>query len=306
MKAVRAHQFGGAEVLKFEDVPKPSPKDGEVLVRVMASSVNPIDWKFREGFFKELPLPFTTGGDFSGVVDAIGGGVTDFKVGDAVFGCAPGSMGAHAEFLVAPASTIALKPTSLDHLQAASVPLTAFTAWQALFDNGKLAAGQRVLVLGASGGVGNFAVQFAKNANAKVSGTASTEQVERVRGLGADPVIDYETQRFEDVAREVDLCVDLVGRDLQRRAFAVVKKGGRLVSTVAPPDQELAQAHGITALMFRMQPQGDQLREIARQIDAGRVRVNVARVMPFEKTSEAEELSRKQQVSGKIVLRVAA
>jgi NADPH:quinone reductase-like Zn-dependent oxidoreductase len=306
MKAIRAHRFGGPEVLEVDEVVKPTPGAGEVLVRVVASSVNPIDWKLREGMFKEVPLPFTTGGDFSGVIEAVGPGVADFKVGQKVFGVAPGSMGAHAEFVVEPAKTLAHKPTTLDHLLAASVPLTALTAWQALFDHGKLLAREHVFILGASGGVGSFAVQFARNAKAWVSGTASTENVERVRELGASQVIDYKRERFDQVATNIDLCLDLVGGDLQQQAFNVMKKGGRLISTVEPPDEDLAASRGVTASFFMMQPRGPQLHEIARQIDAGMVRVNVAKVMPLEKTSEAEELNRQQKVTGKIVLRVAA
>jgi NADPH:quinone reductase-like Zn-dependent oxidoreductase len=306
MRAIRAHGFGGPEVLGLDEIPDPTPGAGELRVRVIASSVNPIDWKLREGMLKEIAVPFTTGGDFSGVVDQLGAGVQGFAVGDEVFGVAPGSRGAHAELVVVPAATVARKPKSLDFEQAASVPLTAFTAWQALFDQGALKAGESVFIIGASGGVGSFAVQFAKNAKAIVSGTASGASVERVRALGATTVVDYEKQRFEDVVKDAALCVDLVGRDMQRRAFSVVKRGGRLVSTVQPPDEKLAAERGIGAKVFRMKPAGDQLREIARQIDAGLVKVSVARVMPFEKTSEAEELNRRQEVTGKIVLRVAA
>jgi NADPH:quinone reductase-like Zn-dependent oxidoreductase len=308
MRAIRVHAFGGPEGLELDEVPTPSPKAGEVLVRVAAASVNPIDWKFREGLYPTLPLPFTIGGDFSGTIEATGPGVSDFKIGDDVFGTVPGSRGSQAEFVVVPSAAVALKPWTLDHIQAASVPLSAVTAWQALFDNGKLAAGEHVLILGASGGVGSLAVQFARNAKAKVWATASTRNVAGVRELGADiVVIDYKKQRLEDAVEDVDLCVDLVGGDFRQRAFDVVKKGGRLVTAVLPPpDQELARARGITALHFFEHFQGDQLREIARQIDAGRVRVSVAKVLPLERAGEAEELNRKRQVAGKIVLEVAA
>jgi NADPH:quinone reductase-like Zn-dependent oxidoreductase len=281
MRAIRAHAFGGPEVLEMDDVPRPSPGDGEVLVRVIAASVNPIDWKLREGQYPTLAVPFITGGDFSGTIEATGPGVSAFRVGDEVFGGVPGSTGSHAEFVVVPAGAIAPKPRSLDHIQAASVPLTAMTAWQGLFDHGKLAAGEHVLILGASGGVGSLAVQFARNAKARVSATASTENVAHVRELGADQVIDYRKHRLQDVVSGVDLCLDLVGGDLRRSAFDVVRRGGRLVTTVMPPpDEDLARARGISALHFRQQFRGDDLREIARQIDAGAVRVRVARVLP--------------------------
>jgi len=306
MKAIRAHRFGGADVLALEEVPAPTPAGGEVRVRVHATSVNPIDWKLREGRFPDLRLPFTTGGDFSGVVDAVGPDVADFKAGDEVFGVAPHSMGAHAELLVVPAATIAKKPRTLDHIAAAAVPLAALTAWQGLFQHGQLAAGERVLILGASGGVGSFAVQFARQANAHGLGTASGESIEHVRALGAERVIDYERERLEEAAKEIDLVLDLVGGDFQKRAFAVVKKGGRLVSTVQPPDEKLARERGVRASNFRQVPRGEDLRAIARLIDEGRVAVSVARVLPLEKTAEAEELNRRREVTGKIVLRVAA
>lgn len=306
MRAIRAHAFGGPEVLGLDEVPAPTPREGEVLVRVVASSVNPIDWKLREGYFRELPVPFITGGDFSGVVAAVGPNVADFPVGTEVFGVAPGSRGAHAELVAVPAATVARKPASLDHLQSASVPLAALTAWQGLFEHGKLARGEHVLILGASGGVGSIAVQLARNAGATVSGTSSSESLERVRGLGASTVIVYTQQRFEDLVRDVDLALDLVGGDFQRRAFGVVKRGGRLVSTVAEPDPDLARARGVEATVFRMRPRGDQLREIASLLDARKLQPNVARVLPLERTREAEELNRRQEVTGKIVIRVAA
>jgi NADPH:quinone reductase-like Zn-dependent oxidoreductase len=305
MKAIRAHGFGGPEVLHLDEIPRPDPGPGDVLVRVLASSVNPIDWKLRQGLYKELSLPFIPGGDFVGTIDALGPEVTTFRKGQEVYGCAPGSIGAQAEYVVVPAATMALKPRTLDSVGAASVPLASMTAWQALFDHGKLAAGQHLLILGASGGVGSFAVQFAKTVNARVSGTASTANVERVRALGADHVIDYKKERIEDAVKDVDLCVDLVGGELQRRAFSVIKKGGRLVSTVQSPE-EREQSRGIQAMVFRQQPNGEQLRRIGELIDAGKVKIDVARVLPLDRASEAEELNRRHEVTGKIVLRVAS
>lgn len=304
MKAIRIKRFGGPEAVAVEDVPRPEPKAGEVLVRVHAASINPLDWKLREGMMKELPLPFTPGGDFSGVVEGTGGGVAEFKKGDEVFGCPPGSVGADAEYLVAPAGVIAKKPESLNHVEAASVPLAAMTAWQALFDHGRLAKGQTVLILGGSGGVGSFAVQLAKNAGARVLATAATRNVRLTRELGADQVIDYERQRIEDAARDADLCADLVGGEFGRRALACVKKGGSMVSTVQPPDQKLSSEKGIQSKMMLMRPKSEQLREIARLIDAGRVKVRVAKVMSLERAAEAEELNRRHEIEGKIVLKV--
>jgi NADPH:quinone reductase-like Zn-dependent oxidoreductase len=306
MKAIRAHRFGGPEVLSVDEVERPKPRRGEVLVRVLATSVNPIDWKLREGLMKDVPLPFIPGGDFSGTVEELGEGVTDLAPGDDVYGCVPGSTGAEAEYVSVPVWAIARKPRSLDHVLAASVPLAAMTAWQAVVENAKVAASERVLVLGASGGVGRFADAFAKEAGAYVLGTASKENLELVRSFGVDRPIDYESERLEDVAQGVDACIDLVGGAFQARGIACVKDGGRIVSTVKAPSPDVLGARNIRGAYFRQRPNADQLREIARRIDGGALRISVARVLPLERASEAEELNRRQEVTGKIVLRVAA
>ena len=304
MKAVRVEQFGGPERIKLDRIPKPEPGAGQVLVRVEATGINPIDWKLREGMFRELSLPFTPGGDFAGFIESFGGGVAGFKTGDAVYGCAPGSMGAEAEYVLVPPTHFAHKPNSLTFVQAASVPLAAMTAWQGLFQHGLLQEEQTALILGASGGVGSFAVQFARRSGARVIGTASKENLDRVRDLGAHRVVDYRSERIEDAAKDVDLCLDLVGGDFQRRALALVKRGGRLISTVQAPDQRSARAREIYALMFRMKPSSEQLQTISRMIEEGRLRVDVAKVLPLEEAAQAEELNRQQVVDGKIVLRV--
>ncbi len=306
MKAIRAHRFGGPEVLSVDEVEKPTPRKGQVLVRVFATSVNPVDWKLREGFFKDVPLPFIPGGDFSGTIAELGEGVTGFAPGDEVYGCVPGSTGAEAEYVSVPTWAIAPKPRSIDHVLAASVPLAAMTAWQAVIVNAKVAASERVLVLGASGGVGRFAVAFAKEAGASVLGTASKGNLELVRSFGVDRPIDYESERVEDAARGVDVCIDLVGGAFQARGIASLKEGGRIVSTAQPPPSDVLGARNIRGAFFRMKPDADQLREIAQRIDSGALRISVARVLPLERASEAEELNRRQEVTGKIVLRVAA
>jgi NADPH:quinone reductase-like Zn-dependent oxidoreductase len=305
MKAVRVKRFGGPEAIALEQIPRPEPRPGEVLVRVIATSINPVDWKLREGMMtRDIPLPFTPGGDFSGIVEAVGDGVTDFAEGREVFGCAPNSVGADAEYLVAPAAVIAPKPKSLDHTEAASVPLAGMTAWQALFEHGRLVKRQSVLILGGSGGVGGFAIQFAKAAGAAVYATASTPNVAPTRALGADEVIDYKTRRVEEIVRDVDLCLDLVGGDFAQKALACVKSGGLMVSTVQPPDVSMFSDKGIRGKMMVMRPNAEHLREIAKLIDTGRVKVRVSKVMPLDRAAEAEELNRRGEADGKIVLQV--
>jgi NADPH:quinone reductase-like Zn-dependent oxidoreductase len=304
MRAVRVDRFGGPETLHIQNVAKPRPGPGEALVRVEATGVNPVDWKFREGFFKDLPLPFTPGGDFCGTIAELGPNADGFKTGDIVFGSAPGSVGAEAEFLAIPVKYIALKPRTLEPVEAAGVPLAGMTAWQGIFTHGHLKAGETILILGASGAVGSIAVQLAKIVGARVIGTASGESVGRLRELGCDEPVDYENLRFEDAARGVDLCLDLVGGEFQQRAFATVKRGGRIVSAVQEPDAALSRRRGITAELFHMKPDAAQLRELAMKIDAGQLKVAVAKVLPLERAAEAEELNRLHEVQGKIVLKV--
>lgn len=304
MRAVRIKKFGGPDAVSIEDVPRPEPKAGEALIRVHATSINPLDWKLREGMMKDLPLPFTPGGDFSGVIEQVSDGAKGLEAGQEVYGCPPGSVGADAEYLVAPAALIAAKPRTLGHVEAASVPLAAMTAWQALFEHGKLAMGQTVLILGGSGGVGSYAVQLAKVRGAKVIATASTENAAAVRELGADHVIDYKRQKIEDAVTDADLCVDLVGGEFASRALSCLVKGGVMISTVQPPDQKLSKAKGVTSRMMVMQPKAEHLREIAKLVDAGRVKVRVAKVLPLDQAAEAEELNRRHEVEGKIVLQL--
>lgn len=304
MKAVRVRRFGGPEVLTLEDVPRPVPGPGELLVRVRAASVNPVDWKLREGWFGDLPLPFTPGGDFAGVVEALGPGARSRRPGDEVYGCMPASIGADAEFVAAPEDVVAAKPRTLGFARAASVPLVATTAWQALREAGGLKAGETVLILGASGGVGGMAVQLAKLWGARVVGTSSAGNIARVKALGADQVIDYaRCPQFEEEVSEVDLCLDLVGGAAQTCAFNAIRRGGRLVSAVHPPDRERLEQRGLTGRMHVTRPHADYLRAIAELIDSGLLRVSVSRILPLSRAAEAEELSRRQAVDGKIVLK---
>jgi NADPH:quinone reductase-like Zn-dependent oxidoreductase len=308
MKAVRIHEFGAVDVLKLEDLPKPSPASAEVLIQVRAAGVNPVDYKIREGLYPAVTqdkLPVTLGRDAAGVVAGIGDGVATLKIGDEIFVMLPQDRGGYAEWVTAPADVCARMPDALDMMQAASVPLAALTAWQGLFTHGALKGGQRVLIHGASGGVGPFAVQFAKVAGAKVFATASAETRAFVEGLGADRFIDYHAERFEDVADDVDLVYDLIGGETEERSWQVLKRGGTLISTVHQPDAAKAGAAGVTAKRYTAQPDGQQLKEIAGLIDDGRVRVAIDKVFPLEEAAEAERHLKDDHVVGKVVLTMA-
>src|SRR6266851_4676498 len=228
MKAIRIHNYGGPEALQYEDAPRPKPQAGEVLVRVHAAGVNPIDWKVREGHMKDFwphKFPLILGWDLSGVVEEIGAGVSRFKKGDEVYSVPDVSRnGAYAEYIVVRESEVALKPKALHHIRAAAVPLAVLTAWQALFDTVQLQPRQRVLIHGAAGGVGHFAVQLAKLKGAHVVGTASAKNHEMLNKLGADELVDYTIQRFEDVTRNIDVVLDTIGGDTQERSWQVLKK----------------------------------------------------------------------------------
>jgi NADPH:quinone reductase-like Zn-dependent oxidoreductase len=303
MKAVQIHAYGGPDVLQFEDVPPPEPKLNQVLVRVFAAGVNPVDWKIREGYLK-TPLPMIMGIDFSGVVESVGSAVTKFRIGDEVLGQAADESGAYAEHTLAVDTDVARKPKGLDHLTAAGLPVAGLVAWQALFDNANLVAGQKVLVHAAAGGVGSFAVQFAKWKGAHVIGTASGAHVEQVRQFGADQVIDYRNTKFEDVARDVDIVFDTVGGETQNRSWKVLKPGGVLASIVQPPAQEKAAAHGAHGVFVVQKANGAQLTTIADLVASGKVKVNIETVLPLSEARKAQELSQKGHSGGKIVLKV--
>ena len=308
MKAIRIHNYGGPEVLKYEDAPRPKPQAGEVLVRVHAAGVNPIDWKVREGHMKDFwphKFPLILGWDLSGVVEEIGASVSRFKIGDEVYSVPdPTRNGAYAEYIVVRESELALKPRSLHHIRAAAVPLAALTAWQSLFDTAQLQPGKRVLIHAGSGGVGHFAVQFAKWKGAYVFATASTKNQDLLRKLGVDGPIDYTQQRFEDTARTIDIVLDTIGGETQERSWSVLKKGGNLVSLVHPPSEEKAKELGVRAAFVAGHPSGAQLAEIAKIIDSGKLVPVIDRILPLSEVRRAHELSQSGHVRGKIVLRV--
>jgi NADPH:quinone reductase-like Zn-dependent oxidoreductase len=308
MKAVCIYSYGGPEVLVYEDAPRPHPAKGEVLVRVHAAGINPVDWKIREGHLKEMlhhTLPLVLGWDFSGVVETLGAGVSRFKVGDEVFSRPDISRdGADAEFIVIKESELALKPKSVDHLHAAAMPLAGLTAWQTLFDAARLSPGQRVLIHAAAGGVGHVAVQLAKWKGAHVIGTAAARNHDFLRQLGVDQVIDYDTERFEEVVQPVDVVLDTRGGDTQERSWKVLKHDGILVSIASPPKAGIAAEHGVRQAFVFTEPNAAQLAEIAQLADAEKLKVVVETVLALSDAARGQELSERGHGRGKIVLRV--
>ena len=306
MKAARIHRFGGPEVIQVDDVQTPEPGRGELRVRVLASSVNPVDWKIRQGgFVGEDKLPITLGRDVCGTVDALGADAVSFELGDTVFAMLPFEVGGNAEFAAAKCDIFAPKPDRLDPVQAGSLGLAALTAWQGIFDHGGLRRGQRILIHGAAGGVGHLAVQFAAASGAEVFATCAGEDVDFVRSLGARVVIDYKTQRFEDLAKNMDVVFDLVAGETQDRSWSVLREGGIIVSTLTEPDRNKASEHGARGAHYMAQPNGEQLREVARLIDDGVVTPHVARVLSLAEVAEAHRLLQQGHVRGKVVLRAA-
>jgi len=306
MKAVRIHSVGEPDILTVEEMPRPEPGDGEVLIRVKAASVNPVDYKIRSGSYKraQIRLPLTLGRDAAGVIEGVGRGVAGLKTGDEVFAFLGAESGGYAEYAIAKENEVAPKPASLDFVHAAAVPLAAETAWQALFDHGHLKANETVLIHGAGGGVGHFAVQFAKTKGAHVIATASGADLELVRSLGADEVIDYKAQRFDETLRDVDLVIDLIGGETQKKSWHVLKDGGRIVSTLEPPSAAEAQRKHAQATAFMAQPRAEQLRAIGQLIDDGKVRVVVSSTRPLEEAREAHQHLEHDHIQGKVVLTV--
>ena len=309
MKAVAMHAYGGPEVLKYEDAARPDPATGEVLVRVHAAAVNPVDWKVRAGHlrgFLNYSLPLIPGWDLSGVVETTGAGVTDWKQGDAVY-ARPDLRrnGAYAEYIAVRASELGHKPRSIDHVQASAIPLACLTAWQALFDAGGLKAGQRVLIHAAAGGVGTFAVQLAKWKGAHVVGTASERNHAFLRELGADEVIDYTKTNFEEVVRDVDVVLDTLAGQTRDRSWNVLKKDGILVSILGQPSPDDAAQHGVRAAGVFVEPNQAQLGEIAKLVDSGKLRPIIETVLPLAQAARAHEMNQTLHTRGKIVLQVA-
>ncbi len=316
MKAVRMHAFGNTDVLQYEEVERPLPQAGEVLVRVRAAGINPVDWGARSypipGITRaaEASLPYTLGWDLAGSVVALGAEVTDFAIGEAVYGMPrfPREARAYSEYTTAPVSDLARKPEQLTYEQAAAVPMAALTAWQALFDTAGLQAGQTVFIPGGAGGVGHFAIQFAKWKGAQVITTTSTRNVTFVRELGADVVIDYTQQTLEEVIQQVDVVLDMMGEDVLRQACRGVKRGGHVVSLLRAHrelGEQLAEKADAQFTFILVHPSGEHLAEIASLCDTGQIKVSVAAVFPLQDVAQAHKLSEGRHVRGKLVLSIA-
>jgi len=305
IRKARIHRFGGPEVLRVDEVEQSMPDALQVLVSVKAASVNPVDFKIRNGQYpavKEDRLPYTLGRDVSGTVEKCGAQATQFEIGDEVLGVVSIWGGGYAEKAVLDQSALARKPGSIDHLHAGAISLAGLTAWQGLFRRGQLKQGQSVLIHGGSGGVGHFAIQFAKAKGARVLTTVSTDNVDFARGLGADVVIDYKTQRFEEQAQDLDMVFDLIDGETRERSWRLLKRGGVLVSTLSEPSQEKAKEQGVRALRYTVEADGIELTEIVKLVADGKVRPHVQRTFRLEEAVQALGIVEHGGSVGKIVL----
>ena len=332
MKALIFKRYGKRDNIAFADIPRPSPKPDEILVQVHAVGLNPIDYTVPKGTFKPIlkfQLPATLGSDLAGVVVETGSRATRFKPGDAVFASIFDlGTGALAEFAVVPEHAAALKPANLDFVQAASIPMVGLTSWQALKERANLEPGQKVFIPAGSGGIGTFAIQLAKVLGAKVGTTTSTANVDLVRSLGADEVIDYKKQQFEDVLREYDAVLGTVRGDALDKSLRILKPNSTLVSLIGPPDATFARARGMNFLMAAVfgllsrkiirrakklgvaysflfvHPDGNQLAEIGELLKSGRIRPVIDKIFPFEQAKEALAYLEQGRAKGKVVVQM--
>ncbi|HSW96686.1 MAG TPA: NADP-dependent oxidoreductase [Candidatus Saccharimonadales bacterium] len=311
MKALQINMYGGIDVLEVKnDAPKPSLKENQMLVENHAASINPIDWKVRAGYLKDmvpLQFPVTLGGDFAGVVREVGGEVTDMKVGDEIYGQAPvltGSSGSMAEYVAVNAANSAKKPTTIDFIESASLPLTGVSALEALEDHIKLQSGQKILIHGGAGGIGSIAIQLAKSLGAYVAATAGTDDIEYVKQLGADEVIDYKTESFEEKIKDFDAVYDTVGGETTDKSFQVLKHGGVLVSMLGQPKPELAEQYGVTVIGQMSEITNDRLNRLTKYIDMGKIKVHVDKIFSLDQAKEAFTYQEEHHPRGKVVLKI--
>lgn len=311
MKAVLIDSYGGVDKLVLKDVPMPIPGDDEILMRVLAAGVNPADTKIREGnAFASLyrdPFPLILGWDASGVIEEVGKNVTTFKPGDAVFGMIgfPYEGGAYSEFIVVRQDEVALKPKSLDHIEAAALPLAALTAWQALFDAADLKTDDKVLIHAGAGGVGHLAIQMARWRGAYVISTCAKRDIDFLKEIGANEAIDYQTQSFEELVHEADVVIDSVGGETQDRSWQVLKKGGILVTIMEPPPKGKAEEYGVRGIRVFVERNTDDLSEIAKLASEGLLTPHIYKVFSLSEAKKAHELIEKGETRGKIVLKIA-
>ncbi len=310
MHAVRIYEYGKPDVLKYEEVEVPEPAADEVLVKINYSSVNPFDWKIRSGLTKQwiqLSMPAILGIDVAGVVEKVGSKVTKFKKGDKVYGRADFTKGgSYAEYSAINENSLGIAPKSMTPKEAAGLPVVAGTAWNAIFDIANVQKGTRVLITGASGGVGTMAVQLAKSAGAHVIGTTSKANVDMVKKLGADEVIDYTDGDFtKKVKQPVDVVFDTVGHDTLTKSYGIIRKGGLLVTSAGQPDEALAQKHGITAKSFQANTDGKRYEQIAKLVDEGKLKVIIDSEFHLKEIKDAHELSESARAKGKIMIKIA-
>jgi NADPH:quinone reductase-like Zn-dependent oxidoreductase len=308
MKAIQIKTYGGPETLELVDIPKPDIKENEVLIRMKAAGVNPVDTKIRAGYLQKVmpfTLPKTLGWDASGIIDTAGSKITRFKPGDEVY-CATSfnAGGSYAEFMAAPENEVALKPKNVSFAEAASLPIVATTAYNFLFNHANLQSGQKIAIVGAAGGVGVMAVQMAKNAGAYVIGIGSGKDLDYIKSLNADQVLDYKKPDYLSTIKDFDVVLDLVGGPSQNKLFAAVKKGGILLSTVQPPDEEMTKTSGIRSMLAHTSGDYKILDKITQMVNSGQLKARVGIVLPLAQAVQAHQLLEKGGSGGKIILEI--
>jgi NADPH:quinone reductase-like Zn-dependent oxidoreductase len=310
MRAAQINSYGDKDVLKVvNEAAKPTPGQGEVLVAVNAAGVNPFDWKVRKGFMKDsspLEFPATLGGDFAGIVAELGQGVSGLSEGDEVYGQANavGGHGSYAEFTPVKATSLSIKPKSVDFVTAAALPLAGVSSYQALVEHADLKRDQKVLIHGGAGGIGSFAIQLAKHLGAFVATTASAEDADFVRSLGADEVIDYKSQNFWEVTRDYDVVYDTIGGETFQKSHQVLKPGGVIVSMVASPDEALMKQYGVKDVSQFTRVTTEKLDKLRGLVDDGLIKIQVAKVFPLEEAADALAYIESGKQRGKVVIRV--
>jgi NADPH:quinone reductase-like Zn-dependent oxidoreductase len=309
MKAAQISSYGDSSIIEINDIGKPSPKENQILVKVAAAGLNPIDYKIREGYFKDAikQLPITLGTDFAGKIVEVGSAVNDYKVGDEVYGNAivlSGGSGTLAEYVSANIANISSKPETLDFTQAAALPLAAASALQAIEEHINIQEGQKILIQGGAGGIGSLAIQLAKMHRAYVAATTSPETLEFVKSLEADEVIDYSTQNFEELIHDYDAVFDTVGAETATKSLKVIKKGGIVVSMAGQFNEEETKNLGVRAISQVTKTTADKLKRIAQLVDEGKLKAEVDKVFPLDQVREAFDYLEKEHPKGKVVVEI--